>query len=246
MIPNSFPPSGPTTLTQTINAYLYQQYNDDDDLAAFVDAYNEFTQQYVDWFVNICLPVYTGAQITGALLDWIAAGLYGMERPVLPSGIGHFHGPYNTYDYDTHDYNGIHRHGPANVYATNDDVFKRVLTWHLWKGDGKIFNIRWLKRRIMRFLTGDNGTAGETGQTYPVSVTFGAGNIVGINFLSTRRIATGGAIYGAGRYNTFYYNELDTRTITMPVSPLVPIFKAAMEAGVLEVPFQFEFVVSIN
>lgn len=245
MIPNTFPPAGPTTLTKTINAYLYQQYNDDDDLAAFVDAYNEFSQQYVDWFVNIGLPVYTGAQITGPLLDWIAAGLYGMTRPVLPSGVGRLRGPYNTFDYNDDVYNGLRSEQPSNVFVTTDDVFKRILTWHLWKGDGKIFNIRWLKRRVMRFLTGDNGTAGQTDETYPVSVTFGVGNQVNINLLSVRRIATGGAIYGAGRYNTFFYNELDTRTVITPVSPLVPIFKAAMDAGALEVPFQFVFVVNI-
>ena len=28
------------------------------------------------------------------------------------------------------------------------------MTWHLYKGDGKTFNTRWLKRRVMRFLTG--------------------------------------------------------------------------------------------
>ena len=42
--------------------------------------------------------------------------------------------------------------------AVTDDVFKRILTWHFYKGDGKNFSVRWLKRRIWRFLQGANGT----------------------------------------------------------------------------------------
>lgn len=56
-----------------------------------------------------------------------------------------------------------------------DDILKRALTWHLYKGDDKYFDVRWLKRRVMRFLDGINGTDQGTSTTYNVSVTFGTG-----------------------------------------------------------------------
>src|SRR5208282_1169742 len=48
-IPQSgtFPPDGPTTVTTIIPSYLYQQYQDDDDLLAFVQVYNALAQGYV-------------------------------------------------------------------------------------------------------------------------------------------------------------------------------------------------------
>jgi hypothetical protein len=243
---STFPPNGPTTLTETIPSYLYQQYNDDDDLLAFIEAYNAITQEYVTWFAEIGLPYYIGEQITGSLLDWVAEGLYGMKRPLLPSGRAITHGPLNTYALNTHALNLLEVHGSSDYYLTSDDTFKRILTWHLYKGDGKVFNIRWLKRRIARFLTGTNGSQGETDQTYQISVTFGTDHEVNINLQSIRRFAHGGAILGAGLMNDFYLNEMVTESVTIPISPLVPVFKAAVEAGALELPFQYTWIVNIN
>jgi len=104
----SFPPSGPTGLTTALPSYLYQQYTDDDDLQAFVLAYNTYAQEFVDWFNSINLPIYTQPQIFGALLDWVAAGIYGLARPVLSSGTFHSVGPYNTqYFNQKNPYNGF-------------------------------------------------------------------------------------------------------------------------------------------
>lgn len=240
---SGFPPSGPP-LDAITPSYLYQQYADDDDLQAFVRAYNALAQNYMNWFASINLPVYTSPTLNGSLLDWVAAGLYGITRPTLPSGLSQILGPYNTYDYNTLAYNQRKVQGPSNYYVTNDDIFKRVITWHFYKGDGKVFNVRWLKRRVMRFLTGTNGTAGMTDETYPVSVTFGVDNAININLQGIKRFATGGAIYGVGRYNEVIYNDLKSSFVSMPVSPFVPVFKAAMDAGVLETPFQYTFVVN--
>ena len=168
-IPTTFPPSGPTSLQKTIPSYLYEQYFDDDDLQAFVASFNSIMQEYVDWFNQIQLPVYTGALISGALLDWIAAGLYGMSRPVLSSGRSQILGPYNTTPYDTIGWNTIEVIGPTNITVTSDDIFKRIMTWNLYRGDGKIFNLQWLKRRCIRFLFGVNGTDTVIDNTYQVS-----------------------------------------------------------------------------
>lgn len=250
-----FPPDGPTTLTQTIPSYLYQQYQDDDDLQAFVSAYNTMAQQYVDWFVHLNLPIYTQDPVAGPLLDWVAAGLYGILRPALPSGLSKNVGPLNTYAFNTWPLNTVRMVSSGQLYTTTDDLFRRIITWHFYKGDGKVFNIRWLKRRVQRFLTGVNGTGGETpanlpilapDQTYQVSVTFGAGNEVNINVSRTRRSFVGGALLGTFAMNTRQFNEIDTTSTEFPVNPLAPVFKSAMDTGVLEVPFQYKFVVNVE
>ena len=239
-----FPPSGPVSLLNTIPSYLYQEYSDDDDLQSFVAAYNSSVQSYVDWFNQTNLPVYTGAPISGSLLDWVATGLYGYSRPILPSGNTQVIGPFNTYAFNTTDLNDEDVLGPPDFFVTSDDVYKRCLTWHFGKGDGKYFNIRWLKRRVMRFLTVANGEWGNVDQTYPVSVTFGTGNEVNINLQGVFRVALGGALFNAGQFNNFFFDELDTTSFNIPISPLAPIFKAAVEAGVLELPFQFDWIVN--
>jgi hypothetical protein len=242
----SFPPSGPTSLTQTIPSYLYQQYSDDDDLQAWVAAYNTLTQQYVDWFVQYNLAVYTADNISGSLLDWIGEGLYGIKRSALSTGHSRLVGPYNTFAYNTWQFNRLKLIPPSDYAMMSDDVYKRVMTWHLYKGDGKVFDLRWLKRRIERFLTGANGSAGQTDQTYDISVTFGTANQVNINLQPNRRRFVTGALYGVPLYNRVRFNEFDSQPSRVPLSPMAPIFKAAVDAGVLELPFQFSFVVNVN
>jgi hypothetical protein len=242
----TFPPPGPTTVLGGLPSYLYQQYNDDDDLHAFVDAYNQMAQAYISWFANISLPVYTGDQITGALLDWVAAGIYGLTRPVLPSGLSTVIGPYNTAAFNTIPFNDYKLEGPSSFFVTSDDIFKRIMTWSLWRGDGLTFDVRWLKRRVQRFLTGTDGGPGVTDQTYQVSVTFGTEGQININLQNVRRFATKGATFNTGAFNTAAFNQFDTTSIALPTSPYIAIFKAAMEAGVIPVPFQFPVAVNTN
>lgn len=166
-----FPPSGPTGITKTIPSYLYLQYNDDANLQSFVDAYNAYTQAYVDWFNTIELPVYTNGSISGPLLDWVGWGLYGMKRPALPSHGRPALGPYNTFMFNQLPYNGSTLPVGQGFYLTSDDIYKRILTWHFYKSDGRQFNIAWLKRRLKRFLKGVNGTDLVPGDdTYNVSI----------------------------------------------------------------------------
>jgi len=243
----AFPPSGPTTLTQTIPSYLYQEYSDDDDLQAFVTTFNNLVQAYVSWFVNIGLPVYTGPLISGSLLDWVVQGLYGLTRPVLPYGLATIIGPLNTWAPNLIPLNTLRLSQPNTYYPTTDDVFKRILTWHFYKGDGKVFDIRWLKRRIARFLFGVNGTAPNIDQTYQISVTFGVGNQVNIRILPGIRTVIGGALlnrFGCN-YKSARLNSLFTTYQSFPIPALAPIFKAAVEAGVLELPFQEQWIVTV-
>lgn len=244
--PSSFPPSGPTTLTDVIPAYLYEQYRDDDDVLAFFTAYNQLAQEFVSWFAGGYLPVYTSEQITGALLDWVALGLYGIQRPTLASGRNRTIGPLNTFGFNVLPYNARKTVGPTDVAATTDDVFKRIITWNFYKGDGNRFNVEWLKRRVMRFLFGPDGTAPNIDQTDIVSVTFGADYEVAIRISTGTRAIVGGALYNRFGLNTTAYNSL--RTVFMPgpnPPPLAATLKEAVESGVLTLPFQYTFSVTI-
>ena len=244
----TFPPAGPTTLTAPIPSYLYDEYADDESLQAFVAAYNMLTQIYVTWFATVPIAVYTNPVISGAFLDWVAQGIYGFVRPILSSGKFTSKGPFNTYAFNTWPYNKIKLIGPKNVAATSDDVFRRCITWNFYKGDGNTFNIRWLKRRIQRFLNGVNGTAPNIDNTYAISISFGANNFVSIRITAGSRKITGGVLYNRIRFGQFIpYNGLQTQPIPspLPAFPLEPILQEAIQAGVLQLPFQYVWQITI-
>lgn len=183
----AFPPGAPTVLTQTIPSYLYVQYQDDDDIQAFVDAYNGATQYYVDWFANVNLPIYTG--LSGTLLDWVAQGLYGLVRPTLESVGTIEEGPFNSVVFNALVFNGYVASTASLFFAASDDLFKRVMTWHLYKGDGKAFTIKWLKRRVLRFLIGTNGTAPNVADTSEISISI-SGDMVTIDLTAVTGVST--------------------------------------------------------
>src|ERR1700761_9570926 len=104
--------------------------------------------------------------------------------------------------------------------ATTDEIYKRIITWFFFKGDGQYFSIPWLKRRIMRFLIGTNGAAPNIDNTYPVSVVFN-GSVVTITITLT-----------------------DAFGIPLSVAQLLQL---AINAGAVCMPFQLtEVVVIIN
>jgi hypothetical protein len=256
---STWPPVAPTVTLTVMPSYLYQEYNDDDNLIVFVQTYNQMAQQYVDWFAYVNLPVYAqNPNVNGDLLDWVGAGLYGMPRPLLAGGSRSELGPFNTGMFNELMFNQDIFVGPDDVFVTDDDTYRRILTWHLEKGDGKLFNIRWLKRRIERFLTGADGGLGRSNagnpstadmyapdQTYDVSITFGVANQVDINFIGIRRSITSGAMFNAEAFNDILFDDLGTEATFSEVSPWAPIFKSAVESGALELPFQFNYVVNI-
>jgi hypothetical protein len=234
-------------VTQTIPSYLYEHFSDDDDLQAFVAAYNALTQSYLNWFNSIGLPVYTGPMIASLLLDWVLTGLYGYPRPVLPSGLVSDKGAYGTFFYGFPiAYGQLRRIGPDDYYATSDDVYKRCATWHFFKGDGKYFSITWLKKRVMRFLVGTDGTAPNIDQTYQVSVTFGPNSQANIRILNgIRRVVAG--VYGIGVYGRRpAYGGAETEWNQLTPLTFAPVFKAAVASGALELPFQYTWSVTIT
>ena len=172
-INQNWPPEEPVTVTATIPAYPYVNFQGDDNIAAFFTAYNIYAQGYVNWFNGLNFPIYTQAPVSGALLDWVGQSIYGMLRPGLQTGQPiRNQGPVNTVVVNTLVVNGWVAGTSESFQLASDDYYRRAMTWAFYKGDGKVFNPRWLKRRINRFLNGLNGTDVVNDETFAISVQF--------------------------------------------------------------------------
>lgn len=203
-------------VTTPLPAYLYQQYNNDPNLLSFFTAYNTTSQNYLNQINNLNLPIYTG--LSGNLLTFVALGLYGFNRPALPVGVLTIvGGDYNTEDYNTIDYNAAIVSGSSTLLAVTDDIFKRCITWNFYKGDGYQMDTMWLKRRVLRFLQGTNGTdITNIGDLQYISVAYTSGNFVNI------RVTPG-------------YNDT-----------MAQILQSAVIHEVLQLPFQYTFTVTYS
>lgn len=175
--------SSPTNLVQQLPSYAYQQYSDDPNIVAFFTAYNELSQTNLDTINRLNLPNYL-AQST-PLLDWVGASLYGEPRPYLTSGVSKIVGPINTYDFNEFEPNQLTRTFTGTSYAVSDIIYRSILQWNNFKGDGYQFTIRWLKRRVQRFLTGNI----FPDETYNISVTFTSAIDVVISIPSSFSVA---------------------------------------------------------
>lgn len=173
-----------TPLQNIIPSYLYQEYADDENLQAFVASHNALAQGYLDWFNDTPLGVYVAPSIGGPLLDWIGAGIYDMPRPVLSSGYSRLLSGYNTGVIDEGVYNeGTLQQVSTASMQTTDDLYKRILTWNLYRGDGQVFCLQWLKNRIARFINGANGTDCAVLEFQPeIDV---AGSVFTVSYLSS-------------------------------------------------------------
>lgn len=141
----------------TLPAYPYKQYTDDPYIPAFFTAYTGIAQGYLDWFNTTPLAVYTNAAISGLLLDWIGQGIYGIARPVLSSIVsgttaGMATRPLATYPLDT-----LLAQTSGTAQIASDDVYKRCMTWALYKGDGNQASLHWMRRRVARWIFGPYG-----------------------------------------------------------------------------------------
>lgn len=214
-------------LSATLPAYVYKQYADDDDIQAFFAAYNAATQTFVDWFNSVNLPFYP--TLTGDLLDWVAEGLYGLPRMSLAQSTSGALGPLNTEDLNTAVLNSFT--APAVTYYTlTDDVFKRILTWNFYKGDGKRFNMMWLKRRIMRFLLGANGL-----DLNPNDPSF----VIGTENTQAIGVQVSGGVL------TVAINQPYISSLVQLAPGIIDLFTAAFTGGVLDLPLQYTYAVDV-
>jgi len=163
--------TSPTSATKTIPSYLYWQYQNDPDIAAFVTAYNQDTQSIIDWFNSVNLPIYT--HLSGNLLDWVGQGVYGYPRPIIGSSqVIDIKGQISSFPTTVLPISSAYQLVSQTSYTIPDGIYQRMLTWFFYKGDGEIFSIPWLKRRLYRFLYGNNGTDAVGPFTPTISVTF--------------------------------------------------------------------------
>ena len=206
-----FPPAGAVTQQNVIPSTIFVQFNDDDNIQAFTAAYNAYAQTYIDWFNSANIALYTTDPVSGSFLDFVGTNLYGYPRPGLPEPGTPLLGAYNTTEYNTLAYGGEVLATGGSTIATSDDIYRRCLTWHFYKGDGPQLTVSWLKRRVTRFLYGVNGVDFPIVYTPNVDITF-----------------TG----------------LRAATITVPNIPAGVILQAAVEAGILEMPFQVDWTVA--
>ena len=226
-------------------SYLYAQYSDDEYVQAFVDEFNAIAQGYLDWFNATPLSVYTDSSISGALLDWIAQGVYGITRPSISSETTTEYGEWNTAPWNTVPFNGFVIDISGGIQVASDDVFKRLMTWILYRGDGVRMTMQWLRRRVTRFIYGTGGTDIDLGLLQNISIAAAAGagatsNIIaGTNSAATNSMATNSAKPKSGSAGASIYN------ITIPNLPASQSFLALVKAGMIPMPMQFDFEVTI-
>jgi hypothetical protein len=242
---SNFPPSGPVTQTAAIPSYQYKEYDDDPFTLPFFLAYNQVAQDYVDTVNSLNLPIYTNANISGLLLDWVGGGIYGFPRPTISSAAIPGVGTLNTWQLNTLALNSLTKTTAGIAQTADDDIYKRCLTWHIFKGEGRYFTVKSLKRRVMRFLLGTNGSAPNIDQTYQISVSFGPNHEVTIRFINSM-IET----LKSAQLNTFLLNTTTLNSSVNRVTPLTPlpfqqVFQDAVISGALELPFQYNWEVVI-
>ncbi|MDQ2230672.1 hypothetical protein RBI69_12605 [Citrobacter portucalensis] len=223
-------------LEDIIRSYLYTQYNDDDNIRAFVTAYNTMAKNIYDWMKNANLPIFVGGYNAGDQLRWIARGIYGVKPPVLSSGRQLVLGAFNTFTFNTVPFNTRKVINQSEQVVVSDDLFKRIMTWNFYKGDGFYFTIPWLKRRIMRFLTGVNGVDVVNDQHWSISVLFSGGG-ASVSIIKGFRKLTDSSVYNAQTFNSRAYNQKTSVLIKSNEYEYASLFKQAFDSGLLHMPF---------
>lgn len=164
------------TTETVINAYPYVQFSDDEDIVAWFEAHNQYTQQYLDWFNNYPLAIYTNDDITGGFLDWIGYGIYGTRRAPINTSLSSSTGAINTYTPNWKPINATITSDTGTFQTMTDETYRRLITWNFYKGDGMQLTIPWIKRRIARFISGGTGYIDTSGIS--VTITDGTYDIL--------------------------------------------------------------------
>jgi len=214
-------------LAQIPESYLYEQYADDEDMQAFVASYNAGQQTIQQWFWANLLAFWPG--LTDDLLDWCGQGIYGLPRTSIASLPTQALGPLNTEALNVAPLDSFVP-STQQVYAVNDDLYQRILTWHLYRGDGRNFSVRWLKRRIMRFLVGSNGLDPQPDNPW---FTVGAEttSAIGVSLVNNTITVT--------------LNQTLLSLQAQLAPNILQLFAAAFENGALELPLQYSYLVII-
>jgi hypothetical protein len=218
-----------------IPSYLYAQYNDDENLQAFVSTFNAMAQGYLQFAIQNNPGVYTNANISGPFLDFVGSQLYGIQRPSTGTLAITKRGAWGSVPYLSLPYGYMKVVESGSASLVSDDIYKRVLTWFLYLGDGKQMSVPWLKRRIARFLFGADGGDVNVDTYFQVSV------------YQPSLPPIGG--YGTAAYASMAYANENIETtkanhnyvVVIPSSVTAGIFQELVASGVLPLPFQIRF-----
>lgn len=162
-------------LQAILPSYLYQEYRDDEDLQAFINAQNLLAQTYLSWFNNNPLALYTNPNISGPLLDWIALGIYGLKRPVFAATITSYYAGIDSQPLNAEGINSPEYTSSGTPLPADDDTFKRIITWWVYAGyPDRHFSTMLLRKRVARFLFGPDGTDVDLDATEVVHIQAGA------------------------------------------------------------------------
>lgn len=187
-----------TPLARVLPSYAYAQYQDDADIAAFIGAYNALAQSYLDWFNGTPLAVYTSPNVTGDLLDWTATGIYGIPRPTLSTVATISTAGINAFALNTVAVDGAQFLQSGTAAPASDDIYKRYLTWLLYRGDGIVFNAQWLRNRVNRFLNGANGADADVLDNPPSVVMTGGTTTITVEDTGSTAYSDLQLLYGSG------------------------------------------------
>ncbi|MBL0907798.1 hypothetical protein G5645_07290 [Pectobacterium carotovorum] len=223
-------------LDEIIKSYPYTQYNDDENITAFFSAYNEMATEIYEWMKESSLPVFVGGYNAGDQLKWIARGIYGVKPPILISGKQQIYGPFNALSFNQLPFNGREVVNKSDQVVASDDLFKRIMTWNFYKGDGFEFTIPWLKRRIMRFIVGADGVDVVNDQHWSISVLFSGGG-ASISIVKGYRKLTDSAVFNAQTFNSRAFNQKTSVLIKSSEYEFASLFKQAFDSGLLHMPF---------
>jgi hypothetical protein len=201
--------------------YMLSGFGDSAGVNTIFKAYNDLATQLSMWIYGTPVPVYISDSITGDLLDLVALGMYDIVRPNVNLSATDYVAGYNSSEYNITEYNNPTEKVDKPSFLLSDDYFKRLLTWVAYKGDGMIPSVPWLKRRIIRFLCGTNGTANDIFVTNYVSVRLRAFNEE--------------MVYDVTLLNSAPYSSLDAA-----------IFKQLVERGQLELNAQSRMAIKIG
>ena len=231
-----------TPLQTIIKASPYFEYADSDDTTAFFNSLNSLGQQYLDWFNDTPLGVYTDPSISGPLLDWIANNLWGIYRPVISTSSTFVLAGYNSFAYNTLPYDSMNYIQSGTAQIATDDIYKRLLTWILYLGDGKQMSIQWLRRRIARFIYGADGGDIDIGLIANINIAIPSKSIVtgAWNSMSWDLLPWdgGGSVTATAKH---------ALSISVPNNNGIgPIFADLVNGGYLPLPFQLSYEVNIS
>lgn len=231
-----------TPLADIIPSYIYKEFQDDPNVIAFSDGINSLAQGYLDWFNQTPMAVYTNANVSGPLLDWVGVNLYGIARPVISTSSTSSTGELATNVLGEHTLGTLTVNKGGTAQVANDDIYKRTLTWLLYRGDGVQMSVEWLRRRIARFLYGVDGTDIDVGL------------IVNVSIVLNEPSGFANRTYGA--YNTYPYdtNALDgffappqhQFVITIPAGTSSNYFLSLFNSGYLPAPFQMTYITGVS